>query len=162
MWLLVVSRSSDYWLGLSPRVTHIALVCPWRGPVEGVGGMLVFFLPLLPYLVEISFISSWFWAITCCKSSAVTAICGAGSLGGALLTMFAWFWNSAERRLTISSTIFACPYPASSRVSSLVSVISRWDYRKWVLNAIHILWIGRRQLQDLMDYQNVPVLLRML
>ena len=26
MWLLVVSRSSDYWLGISPRVTLIALV----------------------------------------------------------------------------------------------------------------------------------------
>ena len=26
MWLLVVSRSSDYWLGLSPRVTPVALV----------------------------------------------------------------------------------------------------------------------------------------
>ena len=26
MWLLVVSRSSDYWLGLPPRVTPIALV----------------------------------------------------------------------------------------------------------------------------------------
>ena len=26
MWLLVVSRSSDYWLGISPRITPIALV----------------------------------------------------------------------------------------------------------------------------------------
>ena len=26
MWLLVVSRSSDYWLGISPRVILIALV----------------------------------------------------------------------------------------------------------------------------------------
>ena len=26
MWLLVVSQSSDYWLGISPRVTLIALV----------------------------------------------------------------------------------------------------------------------------------------
>ena len=34
MWLLVVSRSIDYWLGLSPRVNPIALVdvevCLWH------------------------------------------------------------------------------------------------------------------------------------
>ena len=89
--------------------------CPWQGPVEGVGGMLVFFLTLFPSLAEISCISSSFWARTCCRRSAMPEIGGLGSSGGLLFTVFAWFSNSAKRRIAISSTKFACPYPASSK-----------------------------------------------
>ena len=90
------------------------------------------------------------------------AIGGVGYPCGALFTMFAWWLNSAERRITISSTIFACPYQASSRVNSPVLVSSRGSPQKLVLNAIHVFWIGGRQFQDLMDSQIFPVLLRML
>ena len=90
------------------------------------------------------------------------AIGGAGSSGGALITMFAWCWNSAERRLMVSSTRFVCPYPASSRFDYPVSVSSRWASLKLVLSAIHVFWIRGRQFQDLMDSRKFSVLLRIL
>ena len=51
MWLLVVFRSSDYWLGMSPRVTLIALVdikvclgmpsCVTRCVPRGIRGLIL-------------------------------------------------------------------------------------------------------------------------
>ena len=97
-----------------------------------------------------------------CRSSAVPVIGGAGSSGGVLFTLFAWCWNSAERRITISSTIFDRLYPDFLRLISPVSASYRWASQKWVLNEIHVFWIGGRRFQDLMDSRKFSVLLRML
>ena len=129
----------------------------WWGPAEGVGGLLVFFLPLLPSLAERSRISSWFCARTCCRNSAVPVIGGTGYSCGELFTVFAWCWNYTGRRLTISSTRFACPYPYSSRSNFPVSVSSRWASRKLVWNAIHVFWTRGRQFQYLMESRKFPI-----
>ena len=105
--------------------------CPWQGMVEGVEVMLVFFLKFSPYLAEISCISYWLWKRTCCIiSAAPVAIGGAGSSGGALFTIFDWCWNSAERRIMMSSTISSFPYPyylMFKKVFDLVEDVVSWS-----------------------------------
>ena len=67
--------------------------CPWQGPVEGVGGLLIFFVLLYPLLSERICIRSWFLTRTCCRIDSTTVeIGGAGYLGGGggLFTIFVW------------------------------------------------------------------------
>ena len=67
---------------------------PWRGPMEGVGGLMLLVLPLSPMFAESIHIRSWFWARLWCIISAVpVAVGGDGSSGGTLFSIFDWCWN---------------------------------------------------------------------
>ena len=57
--------------------------------MEGVGGMLLLFLPLFPLLVDRSLMSSLFWARTFCRISAVPVVVGGAGYSGE--TMFSIF-----------------------------------------------------------------------
>ena len=57
--------------------------------MDELGGLLMFFLLILPLLDGRSYMSSWLWLKTCCRISAFpVAVGGAGYLGGTLFTIF--------------------------------------------------------------------------
>ena len=115
-----------------------AFDCPWQGPVERVGGLLVFFLPLSPYLVERSCISSWLWARSYCKSCYVTGIGWSVNLCWAMFTMFDWCWNSAKKAAHDIFYDMCMPVYRvfKGQLNYTVSAGSRWNYQKWGLDGI--------------------------
>ena len=103
---------------------------PWKGPVEGVWGLLVLFLPLYPLLANISCIRSWFWERTCYRISVVPVELGGSGYwgGGHCLPYLPYFeiWQKyglgcLQQGWIVYSQIF------------LGSILRYW----WVLNGIH-------------------------
>ena len=153
MFPVIFFETCRHWL------TRLSLVRSCVGSSRYVG----IFLPIFPLLVKRSLMSSWLWARTCCILSTVPVHMGGyGYSGETLFAIFAWCLNSAERRITMSSTMFAWPWPACSRVNYPVLVSFGCSLLKLVFKAIHVFWIWGSQLQYLVYYWNFPVLLMIL